>query len=279
VTIQSVGFLVSERAREELECVAEAGGGTYTDAADPEELTAVLGAAFARAFRDYIPQGEPIEGGETRDTAVPISSGEWLDSLSGAGQERWYSIELAAGERLWATATIVRPDTVEGDAGATALSSGAFRTTLGTPTDPEAQFESEGFEPQLNTVGGRGETQTLRSGVVADPDGSSEYAEPGTYTFQVALEPIEDFEAVEFPLEVVIHKLNRLPEAVPVEEEALADATPEPTPTASAQPQKTPDDDGDGGGGTSGVLVGGAGLAVGLVAGGGVALTRRRRAA
>jgi hypothetical protein len=172
----------------------------------------------------------------------------------------------------------VRQDTVEGDAGATALSSGVFRTTLGTPTDPQADFESEGFDAQLSDVGGRGESQTLRSGVVGEPDSSSEYAEPGTYTFQVVLEQVEDFEAVDFPLEVVIHKLSRLPEAVPVEPDALADATPEPTPTASAQPEQARDD-ADDGGGTSGVLVGGAGLAVGLIAGGGLALTRRRRPA
>ena len=105
MNIQVVGLQVNERVREQLQCIADAGGGTYVDATD-ESLSAELAAAFARAFRPYEPAGQPIEGGPSPDAAVPVKPGQYLDSL-GPGQTRWYSIEVKKGQRLFSAATFI----------------------------------------------------------------------------------------------------------------------------------------------------------------------------
>ena len=77
LSISVVGLQVNDRVRRQLECIAEAGGGTYVDAQDPEALKRELLAAFARAFRAYEAAGTPGEGhagrrGGARDRRGPV---------------------------------------------------------------------------------------------------------------------------------------------------------------------------------------------------------------
>lgn len=106
MTIQVVGLQVDERVREQLRCIAEAGGGSYVDANDPDQLKAELQAAFARAFRPYEPTGKPIQGGPAPAAAAPASPGQYLDALPPA-QARWYAIDVKKGQRLFAAATLI----------------------------------------------------------------------------------------------------------------------------------------------------------------------------
>lgn len=271
LTITSVGFQVSGRARAQLECIAEAGGGRYIDAADPEELAAELQALFARAFRDYTPKGKPIEGGASQGEAAAIDSGAYLDSISAAGQERWYKVNLAWGERLWATATIVRPDTVRGDASRSVADASPFTVDLVSPTAPKAEFGSVAFFPQLRDVGGRGESLTVKSAPVGGDD--SDYARPGTYFVKVGLGLISSFATVDFPLELRISRLARLPSHVPAEPAALVRAIPK-KPAGSAKPDGEAE---DGGGPPAGIVALLAALA-GLVGGAALALRRGQTA-
>lgn len=105
MTIQVVGLQVNERVREQLECIADAGGGTYVDATD-ESLRAELAAAFARAFRPYEPTGKPIQGATTPNAAVATEPGQYLDSLR-PGEARWYAVDVKKGQRLFAAATLI----------------------------------------------------------------------------------------------------------------------------------------------------------------------------
>ena len=65
LSISVVGLQVNERVRRQLQCIADAGGGAYVDANDPDALRDELLAALARAFRSYDPTGTPVEGGPT----------------------------------------------------------------------------------------------------------------------------------------------------------------------------------------------------------------------
>ena len=105
MNIQVVGLQVNDRVREQLQCIADAGGGTYVDATD-ESLSAELAAAFARAFRPYEPSGKPIEGGPGPEAAVTAAPGQYLDGL-GPGQARWYSIDVKKGQRFFGAATLI----------------------------------------------------------------------------------------------------------------------------------------------------------------------------
>ena len=69
LSISVVGLQVNDRVRRQLECIADAGGGTYVDAQDPDALKRELLAAFARAFRGYEPAGTPVQGTPEPDSA------------------------------------------------------------------------------------------------------------------------------------------------------------------------------------------------------------------
>ena len=73
LSISVVGLQVNPRVRRQLKCIADAGGGTYVDASDPEALKRELLAAFARAFRAYEPSGTPVEGAPA-EAARPCSA-------------------------------------------------------------------------------------------------------------------------------------------------------------------------------------------------------------
>ena len=91
LSISVVGLQVNERVRRQLECIAEAGGGTYVDAQDPEALRRELLAAFARAFRGYEPTGTPVKGTPDRESAPVLGEGQYLDEIR-PGETKHYAV-------------------------------------------------------------------------------------------------------------------------------------------------------------------------------------------
>ena len=259
--ISVVGLQVTDRVRRQLQCIADAGGGSYVDAADPEQLADELSAAFARAFRAYEPTGTPVEGGPSPEQATPVGTGLFLDELR-RGAPRWYSVEVKPGERLFATATAVVPRDGSGVA------------RMDVDIRPEGQEVQAGRGETLVEAPRQSEhglTRTASARTFA-PIGEDEELPPGRYLVGVILQ--HDFEGPAIPLEVALETLG--PDERPGllrEPGTLPDkATPTPTATPSPAPEATE-------GGTDVPLVAGAsaaGLLVGAV--GGFAALRRRRA-
>lgn len=82
VRIDVVGLNVDQTAREKLQCVADAGGGTYYDADDTESLVDGLTQAQTRSARPFDLTGEPIEGTPDVDDAPTMEApGQYLDTL------------------------------------------------------------------------------------------------------------------------------------------------------------------------------------------------------
>ena len=82
VRIDVVGLDVSGTARSQLQCIAAAGGGTYYDANDADDLRSSLDRSSARAARPFGFQGTPVEGTPELDASTPtIGSGAWVDTL------------------------------------------------------------------------------------------------------------------------------------------------------------------------------------------------------
>ena len=113
LSISVVGLQVNERVRRQLKCIAEAGGGTYVDASDPEALKRELLAAFARAFRGYEPSGTPVQGAPELDAAPVIGEGQYLDGIS-PGEEKFYAVDVKPGQKLYASAVAIPPRDLEG---------------------------------------------------------------------------------------------------------------------------------------------------------------------
>lgn len=96
LTIDVVGLKVDGKARQQLRCIADAGGGTYYDAQRIEDLTKTLEQTALRAFRPFVLTGQPIGAG-------PLSAGQYTDSLGGtteASGVRTFEVRKAAGSTI-----------------------------------------------------------------------------------------------------------------------------------------------------------------------------------
>ncbi|GAB3120073.1 hypothetical protein GCM10027160_35410 [Streptomyces calidiresistens] len=94
--IDTVGFRIGEEGRAELECIAEAGHGTYYDAPDGEALGRELERAARLSADGYRFEGEEVDGGAggaDTGSAPTLGPGGYLDRI-GPGETRWYAVDL-----------------------------------------------------------------------------------------------------------------------------------------------------------------------------------------
>ncbi|WP_380167897.1 VWA domain-containing protein [Jannaschia sp. R86511] len=105
--IDVIGLLVDDAARDVLQCIADAGNGTYVDATDAAELTTALDTSARRSFRGYVTTGEPVEGTPTSEGAPTVGPGQYLDTIPVSGTNH-YLVDLPPGQSLHVGATIVR---------------------------------------------------------------------------------------------------------------------------------------------------------------------------
>lgn len=70
--INTVGFLVDDEARTELECIAEAGGGRYLDANDADSLAESMRVLHTRSINAYETDLEEYEGSDSETTPTEI---------------------------------------------------------------------------------------------------------------------------------------------------------------------------------------------------------------
>ncbi|MDK1473273.1 VWA domain-containing protein [Streptomyces sp. 549] len=104
--IDTVGFQVGGKARKELECIAEAGHGSYYDAPDAASLARQLQRAGELSAGGYRLSGDRVTGGRSAGKAAGLTAGQYLDTI-GAGETRWYAADLDAGSAVDFAATAV----------------------------------------------------------------------------------------------------------------------------------------------------------------------------
>ncbi|MGI9018602.1 MAG: vWA domain-containing protein [Euzebya sp.] len=100
--VETVGFQVDAAAAQELQCIADATGGTFRPADSAEDL--------ARELRANIASGIPVEGGPTPAQATLIGPGQYVDVLR-YPMERWYAVDLRPGDRVRSTAAVIGSST------------------------------------------------------------------------------------------------------------------------------------------------------------------------
>ena len=108
LVVHTVGFGVDDTARAQLACIAQATGGTYTDAPDAAALQRVLPRVTATALRNYEPTGTPITGTPTFDTAPAAAPGQHLDTI-GQHEKRYYAVDVPAGATAYFSAAVSFP--------------------------------------------------------------------------------------------------------------------------------------------------------------------------
>ncbi|WP_051218045.1 VWA domain-containing protein [Nocardioides insulae] len=93
VQIDVVGMSVSGKAREQLQCVAEKGGGTYYDAADAAEMESTMTRISERAMQPYAATGDPVTGTENISEAPVLTEGTYADTMPVTSAKRFYLLD------------------------------------------------------------------------------------------------------------------------------------------------------------------------------------------
>lgn len=109
LVINTVGFNVEPEAQQELQCIADATGGTYADASDADSLAKELNRAAPRTFNAYESDLEEIEGGKTEGSPAKVDRDVEAFSTTllptegkghSAESETFFTTPIAEGERV-----------------------------------------------------------------------------------------------------------------------------------------------------------------------------------
>ncbi|WP_433205650.1 vWA domain-containing protein [Nocardia sp. CA-107356] len=108
LVVHAIGFAVDAKARAQLTCMAQATGGTYSDAADGPALERTLPRVSSAALRNYKAVGTPITGTGKYDTAPVATPGQYLDTL-GQKERRYWAVDVPAGATAYFSGTLSFP--------------------------------------------------------------------------------------------------------------------------------------------------------------------------
>jgi Ca-activated chloride channel family protein len=104
LTIDTLGLVPDAKTREQLSCIADATGGTYTDVRHKEELSDRVGQLVDRAA-DPVVTPVATEGATECAKAPSLKSGLYTDRAE-FGQQRWYKVDVDPGKELRASVSV-----------------------------------------------------------------------------------------------------------------------------------------------------------------------------
>ncbi|MEV6804709.1 VWA domain-containing protein [Streptomyces sp. NPDC051132] len=115
LTIDTLGLVPDAKTRDQLSCIADATGGTYTDVRHKDELSDRVGDLVDRAA-DPVVTPVATEGADRCEKAPALKSGLYTDRV-GFGQQRWYKVDVAPGRELRASVSVADDRAVGPDYG------------------------------------------------------------------------------------------------------------------------------------------------------------------
>ncbi|KPI24572.1 von Willebrand factor type A [Actinobacteria bacterium OV320] len=115
LTIDTLGLVPNVKMRQQLSCIAEATGGTYTSVEHTDELTYRVNQLVDRAA-DPVVTPVATEGAASCSAAPALKSGLYTDREE-FGQERWYKVDVEPGQELRASVSVSADRTMNPDYG------------------------------------------------------------------------------------------------------------------------------------------------------------------
>ncbi|MGX4689007.1 VWA domain-containing protein [Streptomyces sp. JNUCC 63] len=115
LTIDTLGLVPDAKTRDQLICIAEATGGTYTSVQHKEELSDRVGQLVDRAA-DPVVTPVAAEGATECAKAPTLKSGLYTDREE-FGQQRWYRVDVDPGQELRASVSVAADRAVAPDYG------------------------------------------------------------------------------------------------------------------------------------------------------------------
>ena len=98
--IDTVGFAVNAKARQQLQCIADAGHGSYYDAKDATGLVSSLTKLSQRALRSFTVSGTPISTSPDAAQAPTVGPGQYTDSFAGKAPARYVRLTRTPGSTV-----------------------------------------------------------------------------------------------------------------------------------------------------------------------------------
>ncbi|MER6468556.1 VWA domain-containing protein [Streptomyces collinus] len=115
LTIDTLGLVPDAKTRDQLSCIADATGGTYTSVQHKEELTDRVGQLVDRAA-DPVVTPVATEGARECSSAPSLKSGLYTDREE-FGQQRWYKVAVEPGQEVRASVSVADDRAVNPDYG------------------------------------------------------------------------------------------------------------------------------------------------------------------
>ncbi|MEU6103417.1 vWA domain-containing protein [Streptomyces flaveolus] len=104
LTIDTLGLVPNAKMRQQLSCIAEATGGTYTSVEHTDELTDKVNQLVDRAA-DPVVTPVAVEGADACAKAPALKSGLYTDREE-FGKQLWYRVDVLPGEELRASVSV-----------------------------------------------------------------------------------------------------------------------------------------------------------------------------
>ncbi|MEU6479979.1 VWA domain-containing protein [Streptomyces sp. NPDC047017] len=115
LTIDTLGLVPDAKTRDQLSCIADATGGTYTSVQHKEQLSDRVGQLVDRAA-DPVVTPVATEGAADCAKAPALKSGLYTDREE-FGQQRWYRVDVNPGQELRASVSVADDRAVNPDYG------------------------------------------------------------------------------------------------------------------------------------------------------------------
>lgn len=115
LTIDTLGLVPDAKTRDQLSCIAEATGGTYTSVQHKEELSDRVGQLVERAA-DPVVTPVAVDGAGSCTSAPTLKSGLYTDREE-FGQHRYYRVDVKPGQELRTSVSIAADRQVNQDYG------------------------------------------------------------------------------------------------------------------------------------------------------------------
>ncbi len=105
LVVDTLGLTLNAKVRQQLSCIAEATGGTYTAVQSQDQLTGRLEQLVRRAATTYQATPRRVAGDVRCDTAPVLAPGVYTDRQV-FSEHRWYRVRVPAGQELRASVSI-----------------------------------------------------------------------------------------------------------------------------------------------------------------------------
>ena len=203
LAVHTVGFKVNDKAREELECIAQETGGTYSAADNTESLKDTLSTVVSRVGEGYEAAGTPLELKDNPSEGFYVGEGQYVAEVAGPTENgedapaTWFKVQAKESHNTLISAATIAPITLGNDRQTVYFHTDLTATNATCDEEKSSDFASFEYpEPSTGSMLSLNADKLKEEG--CDPNewrvgvirGGSRYEQPLPVEIMVGHEPI-----------------------------------------------------------------------------------------